>query len=240
MLKDPLERNLEDGHVMSGGDALDDLVAGNITAVAASSKRGIRLDGNIVGLGERDRVVVNFQDVVLDLVHSGHDFGCLEKGFKIAFPEVADTDGLQDALGVVVLQRRPSLGAIAQHRTVYEQQVDVVRLQLLQVCLHCRLRERAARDLGGDEDTPAVDACISHGFCNDALVPVDERRVNSTAAEVQPVRDDGVGLRALQTSRANGHHGHGNARRDVLQRDLDVRQRQRRPQECPRRARHVA
>mmetsp|Transcript_99545 Transcript_99545/g.310711 ORF Transcript_99545/g.310711 Transcript_99545/m.310711 type:complete len:261 (-) Transcript_99545:180-962(-) len=202
VLEDPLESNLVNAHAMFCSDALDGLVACNVAAVACPSQRGIGLDGDVVGLAEGYGVVVVLEDIVLNLVHCGHHLRRLEKGLKIASPEVADADGLQDPPGVEVLQDFPGLGAVPSWE-VDEHQIDVACVQLAKISLNGGPGESAPRDLRGDEDVAAIDAGGRDGFSHSALVAVDQRRVNAAAPEAQPVPDDAAASFGLQASGAD-------------------------------------
>ena len=117
--------------------------------------------------------------------------------------------GLQHAPGVEVLQGGPG-GLDAWRGEVDEEQVYVIRPQLLQVRLDTRRYAGAAHDLGGDEDLLSLDASAGDGLRNHGLIAVHLRRVHPASTQAHPVRDDGPRLFiiVLQAASADGDDWH--------------------------------
>mmetsp|Transcript_7690 Transcript_7690/g.11086 ORF Transcript_7690/g.11086 Transcript_7690/m.11086 type:complete len:262 (+) Transcript_7690:641-1426(+) len=215
VLHNPLEGDLIGADVVAGSDGLDNCIAGDVSAVVRPAEGRVGLDRDTMLLAESDGRIVVSEHVVLDLIHSWLHLGHGQNGLQVGGLEVADADGSNLALGVVVLENTPGFSAGGILREVDEHQVHVVHAEQLEIQLDGCLCQMAAGNFGGDEKFLPRDVHGSDDLSHHLLVLVDQRCVDALGTQAQPICDDSLGSRCLESSSADRKNRHLDARSDL-------------------------
>ena len=100
------------------------------------SEWGVRRHGNVVLLVKIKKIAMLKVRVVLDLVDSRLDFGCLENGLKVHLQEVGNSNGLGLSRFLDPFQLRPALlkvlVSLSKPGAVDQVEIDVVKAKLLE------------------------------------------------------------------------------------------------------------
>lgn len=199
----PVQENLSRGLAVLLGDGAD----GRVLELVATGQRGVGLDLDAVLGAELDESLTLAEGVDLDLVDGGDDLAGGQEGVHVGGAEVGDTDGLDLAQTLGVLESAPRLVTLLVAVTggVDQVEVEVVKAGLVEGVAESLEGGLVAvvgiPELGADEDLLSGGAGAlqpgADGTTASLLVGVTGSRVDVTVAGVEGGGDGILSLLAV-------------------------------------------